>query len=172
MKFFRQIILLFIICVPLVPAQKKFLPRFKDYKVSLYQGKIHLPNWMHYGSDGESRDELDKLVESPGINFAGKYFVAGHSCGTGCRYYTMTDLSSGRELDVLDDFTTAEPRPKTSDGYEYLTVLYNRYNSKMLAAQYFVDLKDDKEQCRERAFLFEGGKLKPITTTKYKCSKF
>ncbi len=148
------------------------MPRFENYKVPLYQGKIHLPKWIKRVSDDEWRDNLGKLVEPPNINFGGKYFVAVHSCGTGCRYYTLTDLSSGRELKALDDFTTAEPPPKTSDGFEYLTVLYNRPDSKMLVAQYNVDLRQGKSQCRERAFLFEDGKFKPITKTKYRCGKF
>jgi hypothetical protein len=104
--------------------------------------------------------------------FARKYYVVAHSCGTGCRYYTMTDLSSGRELDLLNAFASTEPLPKTSDGREYLTILYYRYNSKLLIAQYLVDFDSEKEKCRERSFLFEGGKLKPITKIKYKCSKF
>ncbi len=171
MKSLGQAIFLSIICVFSISAQDN-PPRFEDYEVSLYRGNTHLPKWIRRGSEDEWRDDLGKLVDSPEVNFAGKYFVAAHSCGTGCRYYTLTDLSSGRELKALDDFTTAEPPPKTSDGYEYLTILYYRHNSKMLVAQYLVDLKQGREQCRERAFLFENGKLKPITKTRRKCREF
>jgi hypothetical protein len=171
MKSLGQAIFLLIICVFSISAQDN-LPRFEDYAVSLYQGNTHLPKWIRRGSNDEWRDDLGKLVDSPEVNFAGKYFIAAHSCGTGCRYYTLTDLSSGRELKALDHFTTAEPPPKTSDGYEYLTILYYRANSKLLVAQYLVDLKRGREQCRERDFLFENGKLKPITGTRRKCREF
>jgi hypothetical protein len=172
MKFLAQAVFLFIISTLSISAQQRGLPRFEKYKTPLYKGKTHLPKGLSRGSNNEWRDELGKLVQSPEINFAGKYFVAVHSCGTGCRYYTLTDLSSGRELKTLDGFTTAEPLPKTSDGYAYLTLLYNRFDSKMLVAQYEVDLRQGKSQCRERAFLFENEKLKPISATKYKCRKF
>ena len=102
-------ILLMCVFAPSSAAQSS--PRFEDYQVPVYTGAIHQPKWIRYhGSDGW-RDNLGKLVEEPGVNFAGKYFVSAHSCGTSCRYYTMTDLSSGRELHVLEDFDSAEPSP-------------------------------------------------------------
>lgn len=170
-KTFGQAIFLLAIFVLSIAAQND-LPRFEDHNVSLYRGDAHLPKWISRGNEGEWRDDLGKLVDSPEVNFAGKYFAAVHSCGTGCRYYTLTDLSSGRELKALDIFTTAEPRPRTSDGFEYLTILYYRYDSKMLVAQYLVDLKRGREQCRERSFLFHNGRLKPISKTSRKCREF
>jgi hypothetical protein len=62
-------------------------PRFEDYEVAIYKGTIHRPKWIRRAADDEWRGELGKLVEPPEINFAGKYFVSVHSCGTGCRYY-------------------------------------------------------------------------------------
>src|SRR5436189_575656 len=104
------VILLTFFCLPPSLAAQSS-PRFEDYQVPVYTGAIHRPKWIrHRGSDGW-RDNLGKLVEEPGVNFAGKYFVSAHSCGTGCRYYSVTDLSSGRELDTLKDFDSAEPSP-------------------------------------------------------------
>ena len=147
-------------------------PRFEDYEVALYGGPTRPPKWVSRGAQGEARDELGKLVDDPHINFAGKYFLVGHSCGTGCRYYTLTDLSSGRDLGVMDIFTTAEPRPKTLDGHDYLTELFTRPGSRMLVAQYHVELSPDREECRERVFLFENGRLRPITKTRRGCREF
>ena len=146
-------------------------PRFSDYPVPLYQGAIHPPGWIRQGTDGEIRDDLDKLVEPPEINFAGKYFIAVHSCGTSCRYYTLTDLSSGRDLETLSSFASAEPPPRTRDGHTYITILVHRPASRMLVAQYHVELKLGKEECRERVFLFDGQKLKPVTKTRYHCTE-
>jgi len=158
-------------CVLSVAAQDK-LPRFEDYAVSLYQGKLHVPKWIRHVGSSEWRDEAGKLVEPPDVNFAGKYYVGRHSCGTGCRYYTLTDLSSGRELDSLYLFATVEPPPKTTDGHEYLTVLYYRADSKVIVAQYLIDPLQRPEQCRERRFIFERGKVKPITKTRRSCTTF
>ena len=79
MKSLGQAIFLLILCVLSIPAQDN-LPRFEDYEVSLYRGNTHLPNWIRRGSDDDWRDDLGKLVDSPEINFAGRYFVAVHSC--------------------------------------------------------------------------------------------
>jgi hypothetical protein len=172
MKILIQVVVVIALCSINISAQAKRNASFEDYKTSVFKGTIRSPKWIKKVSENEWRDELGKLVVPPDINFAGKYFVAAHSCGTGCRYYTMTDITNGRELDLLNGFTTAEPPPKTSDGYEYLSILYYQYDSKLMLVQYLVKLSNEKEQCRERAFLFEGGKLKPITAISYKCRKF
>ena len=145
-------------------------PRFEDHTIPVYTGAPHRPKWIRRVNGGEWRDNLGKLVGPPEVNFAGKYFVSAHSCGTGCRYYTMTDLSSGRELSLLKDFAAAEQPPKTRAGYPYITELVTRANSKMLVAQYRVHSPSRKE-CRERAFVFEDGKLRPITGTRRNCSQ-
>ena len=153
------------------PLAAQSSPRFEDYGVAVYTGAIHRPKWIrHVGSD-EWRDNIGKLVEPPEINFAGKYFVAVHSCGTGCRYYTMTDLSSGRELNLLNDFGAAEPPPKTREGYPYVTDLVTRANSKLLVAQYRID-SPRGEECRERAFVFDGTKLTATTGTRHTCTQY
>jgi hypothetical protein len=131
-------------------------PKFEDYKVAVYSGAMHWPKWIRHVGNDEWRDELDKLVEPPEINFAGKYFVAVHSCGTGCRYYTMTDLSSGREIKLLKNFGAAD--------------LLTRANSKLLVAQYHVN-SSRGEECRERAFLFDGKLITPLTNTRRTCTR-
>ena len=147
-------------------------PRFEDHEVPLYRGAVHPPAWIRHVGGDEWRDGLGKLVGPPEINFAGKYFIAVHSCGTGCRYYTLTDLSSGRDLDLLEMFAAAEPTPKTRDGREYITELFSRPNSRLLVAQYYIGSGQGNEECRERVFLFDGGKLKPVTNTRRGCRKF
>jgi hypothetical protein len=149
-------------------ATRQTAPRFEDYEVAIYRGTIHRPKWIRRVADGEWRDEVGKLVAPPEINFAGKYFVSVHSCGTGCRYYTLTDLSSGRELDLLKDFGAAEPPPKAREGYAFVTDLVTRPNSKLLVAQFRVD--SPRGECRERAFILEGEKLTPVTNTRQSCT--
>ena len=145
--------------------------RFEDYETVIYRGTIHRPKWIRRVADDEWQDELGKLVEPPEINFAGKYCVSVHSCGTGCRYYTMTDLSSGRELDLLKDFGAAEPPPQTREGYPYVTDLVTRANSKLLVAQFHID-SPRGDECRERAFILKGEKITPVTNTRRSCTKY
>lgn len=147
------------------------LPRFEDYEVAVYTGSIRLPKWIRHISPDEWRDELGKLVDPPQVNFAGKYYVSVHSCGTGCRYYTMTDLSSAREFELLKDFGAAEPPPKTREGYPYVTYLVTRANSKLLVAQFHVKSARGA-QCRERAFVLEGEKITPVTNTRGTCTQY
>jgi len=146
-------------------------PRFEDYEVAIYRGRIHRPKWIRRVADDEWRDEASKLSDPPQINFAGKYFVAVHSCGTGCRYYTMTDLSSGKELDLLKDFSVREPPPKTRAGFLYLTDLLTRANSRLLVAQFRVQ-SPRGEECSERAFILERERLTPVTNTRRSCTKY
>lgn len=171
MRFVTQFFLTIVFCSQIITAQQINSPRFEDYRVSKFKGKIRSPKWIKIVSKGEWRDDLGKLVAPPEINFGEKYYVAAHSCGTGCRYYTMTDLSTGKEIDSLDVFASAEPLLKTSDGREYLTILYYRPNSKLLIAQYLVGFNSESEQCRERAFVFNNGNIKPLGKIKYKCRK-
>jgi hypothetical protein len=145
--------------------------QFKDYEVPVYSGTIHLPKWIRRVSEDEWRDKLGKLVEPPEVNFAGKYFVSVHSCGTGCRYYRTTDLSSGRDLDLLKGFDAAKRPPTTREGYPYVTELVTRSNSKMLVAQYRID-SPAGEECRERVFVLDGEKLTPQSGTRRKCGEY
>lgn len=146
-------------------------PRFEDFSSAKYAGPIVGPKGTKQISATEWRNEMGKLVEPPVPNFAGKYNITLNSCGTGCRYYTLTDLSTGKSLPTLAPFAAAEPPPKTKDGYAYITDLIGRAESYMLVAQAQVEAPKGVE-CRERIFKFQGQALKPITNTKVGCTKF
>jgi hypothetical protein len=115
------------------------LPKFSDHTVDTYKGQLITPSY--YKKDGEDwRDDMGKSVAPPAINFSGKYYIGIHSCGAGCRYYTLSDLASGSESNALDMFSNDESRPqKTSDGRLYITNLISRPTSSMLVAQYHIE---------------------------------
>src|SRR5438552_1924770 len=163
------IVLTFFCTPPSLAAQSS--SQFDDYRMPVYTGTIHRPKWIRHVAGNEWRDNLGKLVEPPEVNFAGKYFVSVHSCGTFCRYYTMTDLSSGRESKLLNDFGAADPPPKTREGYPYVTDLVTRAKSKLLVAQYRID-SPRGEECRERAFVFDADKLTPTAGTRRTCTQY
>lgn len=143
--------------------------KFSDHRTKIFIGKKHWPKWLRKEESDCWRDQLGKCIPvDPSLNFAGKYFVTGHSCGTGCRYFTITDLSTGRDLDrVLSRFTTAEP-PPTIEGRPYLVDLVFHPNSKLIVAQYFFSDSVNNE-CRERRFLFTGRTLKALTKFRKTC---
>lgn len=159
-----------------LPAQSlksdDVLPTFTDFEAPIYRGQIYAPKGLRRVGPREWRDEFNKLVASPEVNFAGKYSITLHSCGTSCRFFTMADLSTGRGLDVLASFASAEPRPKTKEGYEYTTDLIGRPGSRLLVAQYHIAVTPENEECRERMFVLENEKLRPITSTRKGCGKY
>ena len=147
-------------------------PRFEDFAVPVFPGPLVLPKGVRHVSADEWRNAQGKLIEPMEINFADRYCVVLNSCGTGCRYYTLTDLSSGRDLDVLKVFDAGEPPPTTREGFPYVTDLIVRAGSSMLVAQYLVETRDAGAQCRERVFVFEAEKLRPITNTRRECRAY
>lgn len=169
-KSYRAAIPLLLLFLITAASSAQNVPRFEDYPMPVYSGKIHQPRGIRH-VDGEWRDNLGKLADPPEVNFAGKYFIAVHSCGTACRYYTLTDLSSGLDLDLLRDFDARELAPKTRDGYPYVTDLITRANSKLLIAQYHVDLHG-REECRQRAFVLDGNKITVISKTRRTCTRY
>lgn len=140
---------------------------FSSYPARIYRGPIRLGNLKQI--DGKWRDGSGKQIEPPHINFAGKYFVALHSCGASCRYYSMTDLSSGIPLNALDMFASAEPPPRTKAGYVYTTLLESRAESRLLIARYRIAAPNG-ELCSARKFILENETLAPVTrTVPYSC---
>lgn len=147
-------------------------PKFEDFPAAKHPGPWMLPKGVRRVSANEWRNENGKLIEPPKVNFAGKYTIILNSCGAGCRYYTLTDLSTGRDLTTLSVFAAAEPPPTTKEGFTYVTDLVGRATSNMLVAQYQVETKTAGIECRERVFVFESEKLRPVTNTKKGCSSF
>jgi hypothetical protein len=155
-------------------AQSNHELLFESYAVSIYEGRQITPKGIRQVGSYEWRNENGKLVGAPEINFAGKYNITLHSCGTGCRYYQMTDMSNGKDVPILGMFSTAEPPPLTKSGKEYLTVLLHVANSKLLVAQYHIDPYGslDRTECREKSYVFENGRLKSNSRTKIGCTEF
>ena len=135
--------------------------QFEQFPAEVYKGPIRIPSNLHRDAEGAWRDDLGKLVDEPEVTFAGEYYLAGHSCGT------------GEEIRQVDQFDAGEEPPKTADGHPYLTILYGRPDSRLLIAEYHLDFDDPNKQetCRQRYFVLEGGKLKPISKTFSFCTE-
>lgn len=156
---------------PQAPRPTTPYPKFQDYPAAKHSGPWFVPKGAHRVGENEWRDDHGKPIDRPTLNFGAKYSVSLRSCGSGCRYYTLTDLSTGREFDTLAPFASGEPAPMTTEGYLYVTDLVTRAGSNMLAPQYQVDNGTGGE-CRERIFVLQNDRLQPITETKHGCSVF
>jgi hypothetical protein len=178
MKFINLMLSLCIICNIAYANPNDF----SDFPVEVYNGKLRKPKAFDLDQNGDLW-EYGKMVAKPTINFAGKYFVTLHSCGTGCRYFRMHDLTSGKELPVLKMFSSAtepEPPPMTKDGWKYITHLHHKKDSNLLVAQFSLEKEiftEDGEseilsKCRERSYIFENEVLKPISKTRYTCTDY
>jgi hypothetical protein len=97
--------------------------QFEQFPVKIYEGPIKIPEDLYKDSDGMWRDALGKWVSPPDVNFDGEYYLAAHSCGTGCRYYQLTNLRTGSDIRQVSMFDAGDPPPQTRDGHTYVPVL-------------------------------------------------
>jgi len=153
-------------------AQERAAMTFDRFPVEIYRGHLKMPREFHRSSGGLWQDESGKPASQPRVNFAGEYYLAVHSCGTCCRYYTLNNLHTGVEVSEVRMFDAAEPSPVTRDGRSYVPVLIFQPGSKLLIVQYALDLctAADKHECRERYFIFEKGHFRVISRTFRSCA--
>jgi hypothetical protein len=144
---------------------------FDDFFVDVFDGVTMLPDEYKEESNGVWRDSFGKRIDPPHVNFAGKYFLSLHSCGAGCRYYTLTNLVDGKMNRSIEMFESGDPPPLTREGYPYMTTLFYRKNSAMLVAQYQIQTPEELI-CRERIFMFDEEQIKAITGTRYYCNSW
>jgi hypothetical protein len=147
---------------------------YGQFPAEVYQGRLIRPQWLKRWPDGELHDDSDKPAMPARVNFAGEYYLTAHSCGTCCRYYTLNNLRTGSELTAAGMFDAAEPEPHTRDGHTYVAVLYFRPNSRLVVVQYYLDQcasGEEKNLCRQRYFVFENGRFKPVSKTFGTCSR-
>src|ERR1700733_8556543 len=76
-------------------AQEQEPIPFNKYPVEVYRGHVKIPPEFHKDSEGLWQDESGKPASQPQVNFAGEYYLAVHSCGTCCRYYSLNNLRTG-----------------------------------------------------------------------------
>jgi hypothetical protein len=155
--------------------ERKF--RFEQYPAKVYRGALATPGWLHGASDGTRTDgmwtdELGKPASAPAVTFAGEYLLDARSCGTECRYYKLTNLRTGKDVEQISRFDAGEDLPVTGDGHPYLTSLYYKPGSRMLIAQYLLDFRDShkRHSCRQQYFVLEDGQIKPLSEVQRLCT--
>ena len=133
---------------------------FSKYPANEYKGKQAIPKDYQCNSV-ECRDINNKLVDLH-INFAGKYSIVVHSCGSGCRFYSMVNMQNGKDdLEILSRFNTM---PDMSDK-KSIDDLISQKDSNLLIARY----QYDNGECKQEKFVFDNKKLQSITKILESC---
>lgn len=152
------------------PPKRQF--QFDQYPAEIYKGPMHTPSGLR-NIDGSWRDESGKIVKPPEVNFAGEYYLAAHSCGVDCRYYQLSNLRTGTDIEEISRFSTGEMPPKTEDGHSYLTILHYQPDSRLIIAEYLLDFdsKDANVSCRQQYLVLEGDKIRPLSQVYRFCTE-
>jgi len=162
-----MIILALIITSHGTELEEKLEAKFDEYKVKeVYKGEIKIPNSYKKDEEGLYRDKFGKFVSNQQdfyVNFAGKYMIVTHSCGTSCYYRTVEDLSAGKtvKVDGMSKFDNTETRPLFKDSeMGGFAKLYTREDSDLLMARY---VNFDTDICKQEYFV-----LKTLKNSKMK----
>lgn len=143
--------------------------------MKVYKGPIKIPAGLHKDEEDDWRDKDDLLVVPPGleVNFAGEYCLYEISCGTSCSVYQLANLRTSIKIPAISMFSGGEEPAKTKDGHPYVTALYYKPDSRLLIAEYHLDFEvpDKTETCRQRYFVLENSKIRPISKTFMFCTE-
>jgi hypothetical protein len=163
----------FVYLKPLAAQKDGQAFQFDQFQVDVYRGHLEIPREFHKDRDGLWVDESGKPALAPRVNFAGEYYLAAHSCGTCCRYYTLNNLQTGGQISQVSIFDAGDPTPTTKDGRTYVPILFFKPDSRLLIVQYEFDLctpvKHNK--CRQRYFIFEDGRFRSLSKTLRPCAR-
>ena len=139
--------------------EQKLEAKFDKYKVKeVYKGEIKIPKSYKKDEEGLYRDKFGKFVSNQQefyVNFAGKYMIVTHSCGTSCYYRTVEDLSAGKTVNIegMDKFDNTETRPLFKDSeIGGFAKLYTREDSDLLMARY---VNFDTDVCKQEYFVLK-----------------
>lgn len=152
-------IMFFVFFIVIIPSYVFADDFFEKNQVkNIYNGKIILPHdYQNDKSSGIIRDAAYKMVDVT-LNFAGKYSIVRHSCGAGCMYITLIDLSSGNEdYDIFSQFSLNEANNFQISGEKYITYPVSVKESNGVIMKYIPDI--DGNPCYEQKFILQNNKL-------------
>ena len=139
--------------------EEKLEAKFDEYKVKeAYKGEIKIPNSYKKDEEGKYRDSAGKYVGNQQdfyVNFAGKYMIVTHSCGTSCYYKTVEDLSAGKSVKVDGMSKFDNNLANFAVGNNFLagyTLLTTREDSILMLVQY---LENETDVCKQEYFVLK-----------------
>lgn len=136
---------------------------FKNYPAeNKYNGKIVLPKGYRK-EEGMIFNNINKAVELT-INYNGKYAIVRNSCGGGCVYLTLVDLSTGEvDEDILANYNTNEMTSMEIDGKRYISIPLSKKESTGIIMKYIPEIDEEINTCYEQKFIIENRKLKALS---------
>ena len=144
---------------PLASTDGKLEAKFDKYKVKeVYKGEIKIPKSYKKDEEGLYRDKFGKFVSNQQefyVNFAGKYMIVTHSCGTSCYYRTVEDLSRGVTVKIegIEKFDNTEANFAVgSSSLTGFAELYTREDSDLIMARY---INFESEDCKQEYFVLK-----------------
>lgn len=136
---------------------------FKIYPAnSKYNGEIVLPEGYRK-EEGMIFNNINKAVDLT-INYNGKYSIVRNSCGGGCVYLTVVDLSTGEvDEDILANYNTNEMKSMEIDGKRYISIPLSKKESTGIIMKYIPEIDEEINTCYEQKFTIEKGTLKELS---------
>lgn len=136
---------------------------FKQYPAkNTFKGEIVLPEGYRK-EDGMIFNNINKAVDLT-INYNGKYSIVRNSCGAGCVYLTLVDLSTGEvDENILADYNTNEMTSMEIDGKRYISIPLSKKESTGIIMKYIPEIDEEINTCYEQKFTIEKGTLKELS---------
>lgn len=136
---------------------------FKKYTAkNVYKGEVVLPEG-YIKEDGMIFNNINKAVDLT-INYNGKYSIVRNSCGGGCMYLALVDLSTGEvDENILADYNTNEMTAMEIDGKRYISIPLSKKESTGIIMKYIPEIDEEINTCYEQKFTIENGTLKALS---------
>jgi hypothetical protein len=77
-------------------VQARGAPRFEEFKVSVWRGRVAPLNLNSHPLARKFRTTTREQIKEEGVNFAGHYTIVSAGCGTGCSISGIVDARNGR----------------------------------------------------------------------------
>jgi hypothetical protein len=126
-------------------AQQSAEPRFEDFSVPVWRGRLAAVNVRSHPDAPRLRTRLREDSRTAGINFAGHYSFVGIGCGTNCSISAIVDRRSGRVFfprELSGWYFTSGENWGTDDEEDFIR---HQPNSRLLrVVGYQYGLRDDR----------------------------
>lgn len=158
-----KILILVLFCLAFSLNAKELSLNFSSYPAKVVNlKKIPRRDLVVTDENKYLKSRLKKLIKKRKINFAGSYSVASIGCGTGCSFWLVVDLATGKtpkdELMTVSYCNDNSPK-------RFKTIL-SRADSRLLAIV-GTSTMSSNPQCMLYYYVEDNGKIKLIKKTKW-----